>query len=174
MLKPAQLYKDKIQKLQWDIAYDLDYQYFNSDTGNFIYEFSNTNQDHHHFVSVDENDNVLGVISYGIYHLAKSADNFGFISFDRGNLIFIRDACQAVYDIFFKYGLERMGFHCFADNPAMRGYRKFIEKCGGRECGYKRNYIMLMDHKIHDQVEFEILKDELDPTYMLRILKRGK
>ena len=46
------------------------------------------------------------------------------------------------------------------DNPAIRGYRNFIKKHGGRECGYYRQIARLQDGKLHDRVEFEILKEE--------------
>ena len=46
------------------------------------------NADSHCFVSVDKDDNVIGYISYNVDWSAMSADNWGIISFDKGNLIF--------------------------------------------------------------------------------------
>lgn len=49
----------------------------------------------------------------------------------------------------------------YKDNPAIKGYRKFIKRFGGRECGYMRQTSKLMDGKLHDSVMFEILKEDI-------------
>ena len=56
--------------------------------------------------------------------------------------------------------MNRFCWSCIADNPAIRGYRNFIKKHGGRECAYHRQICKLMDGKLHDDVEFEILAKE--------------
>lgn len=56
--------------------------------------------------------------------------------------------------------MNRISFRCYVDNPAIRGYRNFIRKHGGRECGYYRQNARLQDGKLHDSVEFEILACE--------------
>ena len=89
-----------------------------------------------------------------------SADGFGIISFDKGNMEFIKDVCEAVSDIFTKYHMNRISWFCYADNPAIRGYRNFIRRHGGRVCGHYRQYARLQDGKLHDSVMFEILADE--------------
>lgn len=48
----------------------------------------------------------------------------------------------------------------FVENPAIKGYRNFIKKHGGRECAYHRQVAKLLDGKLHDNVEFEILASE--------------
>ena len=62
--------------------------------------------------------------------------------------------------LFEKYRMNRIGWFAFADNPAVRGYRNFIKKHGGRECAYLRQISKLADGKLHDAVEFEILAEE--------------
>ena len=56
--------------------------------------------------------------------------------------------------------MNRMSWCCFADNPALRGYRNFIKNHGGKECGYYRQVTKLQDGMLHDKVEFEILASE--------------
>ena len=89
-----------------------------------------------------------------------SADRFGAISFDKGNVLFAKDLYQIICNIFEKYHLNRLCWSCIADNPAIRGYRNFIKEHGGRECAYHKQICKLMDGKLHDDVEFEILAEE--------------
>lgn len=160
MLKPAQLYKDELQKKNIETWYDQSYMYYHSGTGAYNIELSDNNCDKHQFVSVDKNDNVIGYISYRIDWQAMNADNFGIISYDKGNIEFARDCYRVVCDLFEKYHMNRIGWFAFSDNPAIRGYRNFIKKHGGRECAYLRQLAKLSDGKLHDAVQFEILAEE--------------
>lgn len=56
--------------------------------------------------------------------------------------------------------MNRIEWWCYADNPAIRGYRNFIKRHGGRECGYWRQIARLQDGQLHDSVSFEILEEE--------------
>lgn len=160
MLKPAQLYKDKLQEKNIETWYDQRYIYYHSGTGAYDISLPDNNCDRHNFVSVDKEDNVIGYISYKIDWCAMSADNFGIISYDIGNVEFLRDCYTAVVDLFEKYHMNRVGWFAYADNPAVKSYRDFINKHGGRECAYLRQVAKLTDGKLHDAVEFEILAEE--------------
>lgn len=160
MLKPAQLYKDELQKKNIETWYDQRYMYYHSGTGACDIELADNNCDKHQFVSVDKDDNVIGYISYKIDWCALNADNFGIISYDMGNIEFAKDCYKAVCDLFEKYHMNRVGWFAFADNPAIRGYRNFIKRHGGKECAYLRQVSKLTDGKLHDAVEFEILAEE--------------
>ncbi|MDO4562204.1 MAG: GNAT family protein [Clostridia bacterium] len=159
MLKPAQLYQDELNKKYINTWYDDRYMYYRS-YGTGIIELPKDNYDNHHFVSVDDNDDIIGYMSYHINWNIKTANAFGIISFDIGNVMFLRDIKRATDDIFYKYNLNRIEWFCVADNPAIKGYRKFIKRHGGRECGYLRETALLSDGKLHDDVFFEILKCE--------------
>lgn len=160
MLKPAQLYRDQLQEENIKSWYKPENIFWHGGTAEYTLELPDNNGDAHCFVSVDKNDNVLGYISYDIDWQAKSAYQWGIISFGKRNIEFARDLYQAICDCFEVYHLNRIGWHCYADNPAIRGYRNFIKKHGGCECGYRRQYIMLKDGLLHDSVEFEILAQE--------------
>ena len=168
MLRPAQLYREQLREKEYEFMYDMNSMYFHSWCGGEVTNIKDDNWDCHTFVSVDKNDKVIGYIAYNVDHASLSASSFGIISYDRGNLTFVKDVYQAVEDIFLKYNFNRIEWYCYADNPAVNGYRNFIKRVGGRECGYKRQHVMLLDHKLHDTVEFEILKEEFKP------IKRGK
>lgn len=160
MLKPAQLYSEELQKKNYETWYDQRYMYYHSGTGAYDIQLADNNCEKHQFVSVDKDNNVIGYISYKIDWCALSADNFGIISYDMGNMEFLKDCYKVVCDLFEKYHMNRVGWFAFADNPAVRGYRNFINKHGGKECAYLRQISKLTDGKLHDAVEFEILAEE--------------
>lgn len=159
MIKPAQLYKDQLEDLFIETWYKQKYMYYNGWFGNDLPNIPDNNYDRHDFVSVDNYNNIIGYISYGINYASMNADNFGIISF-RNSVEFAKDVYEVICDLFYKYNMNRISWHVFVENPAIRGYRNFIKKYGGRECAYRRQVVKLQDGKLHDDVEFEILKCE--------------
>ena len=160
MLKPAQLYKERLSKALIETWYDPRYQFYNANEYCGVPEFSDNNERYWQFVSVGENDELLGYISFYADRKTLTANWWGALSFNIGNVRFIQDLFKLVGDVFFKYGFERISWICVADNPSIKGYRKFIKRHGGKECGYYRQNARLMDGKLHDEVCFEILKSE--------------
>ena len=88
------------------------------------------------------------------------ANNIGIMSFNKGNIEFAKDIYKVVCDLFDIYHMNRISWNSFVENPAIRAYRNFIKKHGGKECGYRRQFAKLQDGKLHDNVEFEILANE--------------
>ena len=160
MLKPAQLYKDKLQEENIKSWYKPENIFWNGYYGDSQINIFENNYDCHQFVSVDKEDNVIGYIAYNVDWSAMSADRFGIISFNKGSIEFAKDLYQVVCDLFEVYHMNRVSWCAYADNPAIRGYRNFIKKHGGRECGYYRQIARLQDGKLHDSVDFEILSEE--------------
>lgn len=160
MRKPAQLYKDKLQEENTKAWYKPENIFWNGGAADSQIDIRKDNYDCHQFASVNKNDNVIGYISYAVDWAAMSAYNFGIISYKKGNIEFARDIYKAVCDIFEVYHMNRMEWCAYTDNPAIRGYRNFIKKCGGRECAYYRQVTRLQDGLLHDSVSFEILAGE--------------
>lgn len=160
MLKPAQIYKEQIQKECTRLWYSQEDIYYNGGAGNYEIDFSDNNFKQHQFASVDSHGNVIGYISYSVDWAAKSADNLGAISFTKSGIEFVRDLYKAVCNLFEVYHMNRVSWIAYADNPAVRGYRNFIKKHGGRECGYYRQVSLLLDGRLHDCISFEILAEE--------------
>ena len=160
MLRPAQLYAEELQRKNTESWYRPENIYWNGGTGDSNIDLPNDNYDSHCFASVDKNDNVIGYISYNVDWSSMSADRFGMISYDKGNLEFAKDLYRAICNLFEVYHMNRISWCCYADNPAIRGYRNFIKKHGGRECGYYRQIARLQDGRLHDSVQFEILAEE--------------
>ena len=57
-----------------------------------------------------------------------SADGFGIISFQKGNIEFAKDVYKVICDLFEKYHMNRVSWKAYVENPAIRGYRNFIEE----------------------------------------------
>lgn len=160
MLKPAQLYKEKLKKENIKAWYRPENIFWNGGAGDCDIDLPDNNYDSHCFVSVDKDDNVIGYIAYSVDWAAMSASRFGIISYKKVSVEFAKDVYRAVCDLFKVYHMNRIQWCAYTDNPAIRGYRNFIKKYGGRECGYYRQIARLQDGKLHDMVDFEILAEE--------------
>lgn len=160
MLKPAQMYREQLNKKATEQWYDMSNIYYHSGPTMTEYSIDNSTEYSHCFVSVDKDENVLGYIGYSIDWSAKRVYNFGFISFQKGNMNFVRDAYQAFKNLFEVYHLHSVEWLCYVDNPAIRGYRNIVRKFAGRECAYMRDEALLLDGKLHDAVKFEILDSD--------------
>lgn len=165
MLRPAQLYFREINASLMHRWYDLDFQYYAGTFGMDNNNFPDDNRNEHSFASVDKEDKLIGHIAYTIDRYTNSTNNWRIINFKRGNMIFMDDLKTALIDVFTKYNFARVEWYCVADNPAIRGYRNFIKRFGGRECGYFRNETLLLDGKLHDSVFFELLAEEFFAHY---------
>lgn len=160
MLKPAQLYEEQLQKENIKAWYKHENIFWNGGTGDCTINLPDNNYEEHCFVSVDKYDNIIGYIVYTVDWSAMSANRFGIISYRKNSIEFAKDVYGAICDLFEKYHMNRISWWAFVDNPAIRGYRNFIKKHGGRECGYYRQTARLQDGLLHDSVTFEILAEE--------------
>ncbi len=160
MLKPAQLYREELQEKRIGTWYDPAYIYYNSGTGGDEIDLPDNSRDQHCFVSVNGSGEAIGYISYDIDWAAMSAGQFAIISFQRGNALFGRDVYRAICDLFDVYHLNRVEWFCYADNPAYRGYSRFIKNHGGKECARYRQCAKLADGELHDAVGFEIMAED--------------
>ena len=164
MLRPAQLYKEQLEMEHINTWYKPEYIYYSGGTGDNIIELPEDCFNSHCFVSVDNDDNIIGYISYNVDYNAMSVNNLGIINFKkndrRNSVIFIHDVCKTIYDLFNVYHMNRLEWWCIADNPAINGYRSFIKRYGGREVGYYRQIAKLRDGRLHDSVTFEIMAAE--------------
>lgn len=159
MLKPAQMYKEELNRKMLETWYNPEYMYWHAGTGEYLVDLPDNNKDFHHFVSVDKNDNVLGYITYKADWQVMSAEWWGIVSFDKGNITFVKDVFKVIRNAFEQFGFQRVEFSCYEDNPICSAYRKFVERCGGRQAGYYMRTSKLMDGKLHNSVYFEILAE---------------
>lgn len=73
MLKPAQLYKTKLQEENIKAWYKPENIFWNGGSGDSQIDIREDNYDCHQFVSVDKDDNVIGYIGYSVDWAAMSA-----------------------------------------------------------------------------------------------------
>lgn len=161
MIKPAQNYADKITALEYDLFYGMKYQYFHGGRTRAPSAIYGTSNENISFVSLDSNDNILGLIKNSVDYTANQAYDLAIISF-KNSYEFARDVLKVIYDIFYKFKFCRLEFCAYADNPTFKNYKRFIQKFGGREAGYFRKYTKLLDNEYHDRVIFEILDTDLN------------
>ncbi len=164
MLRPAQLYKTELQEEYASHWYDPKYRFYTASCGHYGNELPDNNENCHCLVSVSRHsDKVIGYISYDIDWKSMSALHFGLMGFmdtTESIMEFIGDVRKCIFDLFEVYHMNRIGWLCYADNPAIKAYRSFIKRYGGKECGYLRQTAKLQDGLLHDAVMFEILASD--------------
>lgn len=170
MLKPAIEYASELKILFNRASLEIENQYYFSEPGSYMYEPSDNTIWRKDYVSLDSDGEIVGWLTYSIDFHALSAYKWGLISFKKkGNLILIKDLEQAIVDVFEKYNLNRISFSCYADNPAINGYFNLIKRLGGTKTGYEHEVARLLDGKLHDFVDFEIMKvDYFKSDYYLK------
>lgn len=161
MIKPAILYKDQLTEKFAETWYDPDYMYY-YDTTPGIPDIADKPDNQYQFVSVDENDKVVGYFSYWVYEPSKRAMNFGLIAFRKGSRVFMKDAIQMFKDMFEKYGVESAEWRCYADNYwANRLYKRVINIYGGKlVCTLRKNGAP-QNRKICDTNVYEVIREDL-------------
>lgn len=160
MLAPAQLYEGELRNKFATTLYDEKYKWYSGWTGCAIPHIPDNTYEGRDFVSLNEEGEVIGYISYRFNMTCMRAHDFGIICFEDCSVVFAKDVFQCFVDIFEKYNLKSARWDVIVGNPAIRGYKHFIEKHGGRICGYYRQCTRLMDGKIYDSMSFEVLAEE--------------
>lgn len=159
MIKPANLYELELNNLYINTFYDPKYMYYRGCWGTSEIIIPDNTYDSHHFVIVDNNDDIIGYITYAVNYASGVASNFGIISF-KPSICFGRDLLKIIDDIFCKYSMNKIEFRAILDNPIIKHYYKFIEKFGGKFVGVLKDSIILEDGKLHDDVMFELFKKD--------------
>lgn len=176
MLVNAKLYEQELQEIDRQYWYDLKYQFVNAAPWTKELTLEDGNAGCHVFVSIDpDTGEIIGAMGYEPDWIAKSVQGFFAPSYvEGGSPIFAKDLLQMIDDIFEKYHFNRMDWHCWADNPAIRGYRKFCKRYGGREVGVLRRKGRLLDGYLHDSVIFELLSEDYLAAKQMRAARRGE
>ena len=174
MLVPVYSFKDELELLYNNTLYDMDYMYYHGSTQRGRLDVDEVSENVDQFVSINGDNDILGYISYRTDWQSRSVDNLGILSFDKGNMLFIKDVYRCIDDLFKVHNMNRLEFFCYTDNPAIRGYRNFIKRFGGKEIAYFRDVALLLDGKLHDAVIFEIMSaDRTNDKLPKHILPAG-
>lgn len=164
MLKNAYLYEERIKNAMYEIWYNPKYEFYFAGAYHTDFKLEHGecgDWSKRVFASVDMNDNLLGLISYGINQDTYSARSFAIISFmEKPSIIYGKDVMQAIDDVFCKYNLNRLDFFAIIGNPIVRTYDKFIEKLGGRVVGIQRQIVKDSAGNLRDEKIYEILRED--------------
>lgn len=160
MIKPALLYKDRLEELYVSILYDEKYKFYTGWTTYKIDSIDDNTYERHQFVIVDEEtDDVIGYVKYNVDYVTSVVSGLCIVSF-KPNRIFGFDLIKIVDDIFMKYNFNKIEFLCVKGNPIQRHYDRFIEKFGGRMCGEFKQHTTLSDGTRRDELFYEIMRDD--------------
>lgn len=156
MLVPAALYKDQIIKEFQNHFYTDDMMYVTGCLGNWCPNIADCPDGGLFQFAVVDHDKLIGYIGYSIDFYSSRVYNFGMFSFDRGNLIFVKDIFNQLEDLISKF--HRIEWRAVSSNPACRGYDNFIKKHNGNKYVLKdtikdRNGIYC------DDIIYEIITD---------------
>lgn len=161
MLKPAILYKDKLEEKFAKDIYTERYFYYVG----YAYGFELPNiraQDEYYQWAIIEpidnfTDNVIGYLAYHIDPLSDSVDRFGLYSFDEGNQTVIRDTYDKLEELIKTH--HRVEWRVIEGNHAKRGYDAFCNKHGGN-CVCLHDITKDPQNKYRNEYIYEVIKSE--------------
>lgn len=174
MLRIANEYEEELRRRLRAASIDPRYMYYFGGPGSDgLDRLTDNTIWGRNFVSVDKEGKLIGYIAYSVDAFSERAHGFVFISFDIGNLSFIKDAQQVVVDIFEKYHLNSLSWFGYADNPVIGSYQRLCKMMGGRQSGYDREIVKLLDGKLHDSITFEVLSREYFASKLYQHMHRS-
>ena len=159
MLKSASLYESQINIKIAESAGDLKYLYSN---GSYVssYKAAENNWNVHEFVSVDKDDNIIGLIAYDIDRSSYNVSGMTIMNFSDNKILFGLDLKTVIFDIFLKYNFKKLAFCVYVGNPIEKSYDRMVEKCNGRIVGIKKEETRLMDGNLYDMKMYEIFRKD--------------
>lgn len=159
MLKNALLYEKQLREKYIESWYNPFYQYYFGYPYRSVENLNLTNGYNHNFVSVDNNDEVIGFFSYNIDYILKLVNNFGAINFNNNKIVFGKDLFQVIDNIFIKFGFKTLEFSTFCGNPIEKTYDKITQKLNGRIlCERYNRGIDIQGNPLNDKL-YEIEKE---------------
>lgn len=115
--------------------------------------------DSHQFVSIKDGE-ILGFIFYNIDRETESVSSVSIMNLSDDIYTFGADLKRAFMDIFEKYNFRKLNFCVVVGNPVEKSYDKLVKKYGGRIVGIKKQHVKLIDNKLYDLKEYEILRKD--------------
>ena len=176
MLKNAKPYEQELKEKMDATVYDPKYQWASGSWGNDFWSMPENSYDSRVFVSVNDKDEVIGVILYQFKVSCMRVDGLCAMSFAEGGdkWIYGQDLRQCIDDMFRIYNFHSVEWHCYEDNPALKGYLAYLKRCGGRVVGKRHSVSRLLDGKVHNDYIFEIMRMDYIKSKMGECMeKRG-
>lgn len=161
MLKFAYPYKDSIQLLWQSIIHTDKYKYYNAmNYWDYEVKFSPNSWDDVSMVSVDKNDNVIGMFRAQIDRCSNKISSVGIINFKESSYAFSKDLFLFLDSLFTKYTFRKIEWTVLIGNPAEKMYDKIVEKYGGTIVGIQRKSAVLEDGQCCDVKLYEVFKED--------------
>lgn len=164
MLDIAIKHSDELKEKLCGIWFENKYKYYNYNIDYEVFEPDKETWNNHQFVSLDNEGNVIGYISYSINRRTYNACGFGAINFSDNKITFGMDLGQVLKDIFEKFKFNKLSFCVVINNPIEKSYDKMIKKYNGRIVGIEYKETKLMDGEYYDVKKYEILRDDYMKT----------
>jgi hypothetical protein len=162
MLEYAKKYEDKLRELFLDIAFDPYYQFEQMSIYRETFKLPEDTRAANNFVSVYAG-NILGAVGYQIRRAENDVYGLYIVHFGgpqaSNRYIFGKDVITAVKDIFEKYRFNKLNFTVVRGNPIEKTYDKLIKRYNGRIVGVREQETRLIDGRLYDLKEYEILAD---------------
>ena len=174
MLRPALGYESTLRnKVVNKIWFDERYKYFNRGWEE-LFELKESTWEYHQFVSVNQQGNVCGFLSYRVDRATRNIDSFNAVSFFEDKLTFAQDIATAIHEIFTKFNFHKMIYGVVCGNPVEKTYQKFADKCNGRLAAVYRDDALLYNGQRADVKVFEIMRSEYLASKQNSLMNRRK
>jgi Flp pilus assembly secretin CpaC len=166
MLDYAKKHEEDLKRLYLDTAFNSFYMFEQCSVYRGTLVLPEDTWSANHFVSIHEGK-ILGIVSYQIRRADNLVDDLHIVHFGGKKApnpyIFGKDALTAIEDVFIKYGFNKISFRVVMGNPIEKTYDRLVKRYGGRIVGIKRQDVRLMDGKLYDMKEYEILAEDFHP-----------
>lgn len=129
MLKPALLYAQEITKKFSENLYTTDYFYYCGYYCGSRLPKIEEKEDIYQYAFLDDDDNVIGFLSYRINDYSDTVQDFGLFSFDKGNPILGLDLFRKLEELVKKH--HRIEWYVVGTNPVKHHYDKFCKRHNG-------------------------------------------
>jgi hypothetical protein len=176
MLEYAKKYEDKLRDLFNDIAFDPFYMFEQYMSYRETFKLPDETFNANHFVSVLNNE-LLGMIGYSIRRAENSVWGLHIIHFGgpqaSNAYIFGKDVMTAVKDIFEKFRFNKLNFSVVVGNPIEKTYDKLVRWYNGRIVGIREQETRLIDGKLYDVKEYEIMTSSYFAFRRNKALEKG-
>ena len=116
--------------------------------------------DNRHFVSLNSDGEVIGVIDYHIDRECDMATWFGAINFTDNKVVFGKDLAQVIDDIFCKFNMRKLEFCVIIGNPIEHTYDRMVKQYGGQVTGIRHKCVKLLDGNYYDDKSYEIFRED--------------
>ena len=165
IIKPAILYKQKLNKLLAIVSMDKKFDYFTMSYADFEFDIKTDQWNDIQFAVIDSSDsidleeNIIGYLSANIqrpeYYIRELvALNF----YSDKKLIFGKAMKWFINYLLNERNFIKINFSIVCGNPIEKTYDRVVKNLGGKTVGVFKKDVLLQNNKYYDKKYYEILK----------------